>query len=65
MDGKYIFSYSDGDIDYQWSPDSRWIITNYIGNGGWNNADVALVPVDGSQKIVDLTESDVIHGTNG
>ena len=57
MDGKYIFSYSDGDIDYQWSPDSRWIITNYIGNGGWNNADVALVPVDGSQKVVDLTES--------
>ena len=57
MDGKYIFSYSDGDIDYQWSPDSRWIITNYIGNGGWNNADVALVPADGSQKVVDLTES--------
>lgn len=57
MDGKYIFSYSDGDIDYQWSPDSRWIITNYIGNGGWNNADVALVPADGSQEIVDLTES--------
>ena len=35
MDGKYEYSYSDGDQWYQWSPDSKWILTNYIGIGGW------------------------------
>lgn len=56
LDGKYNYSYSDGDISFQWSPDSKWIVINYIGEGGWNNTDVALVAVDGS-KVVDLTES--------
>ena len=31
MDVKYEYSYSDGDQWYQWSPDSKWILTNYIG----------------------------------
>lgn len=57
MDGKYEYSYSDGDQWYQWSPDSKWILTNYIGNGGWNNKDVALVNVSGSNEIHNLTES--------
>ena len=25
MDGKYEYSYSDGDQWYQWSPDGKWI----------------------------------------
>ena len=62
MDGKYNFSYSDGDEWFQWSPDSRWLLSSYIGTGGWNNADVALVPADGSQKIVNLTESGYNEG---
>lgn len=57
MDGKYNFSYSDGDLAFEWSPDSRWLLSTYIGTGGWNNVDVALVPADGSQNIVNLTES--------
>lgn len=57
MDGKFQYSYSDGDLWFQWSPDSRWLLSNYIGNGGWNNSDIALVPADGSQKITNLTNS--------
>lgn len=57
MDGKFNFSYSDGDLAFEWSPDSRWLLSTYIGTGGWNNVDVALVPADGSQNIVNLTES--------
>ncbi len=57
MDGKYEYSYSDGDQSYVWSPDSRWILTDYIGIGGWNNKDIALVKADGSGEIHDLTES--------
>jgi len=56
LDGKYNYSYTDGDISFAWSPDSKWLLVDYIGIGGWNNADIALVAADGS-KVVDLTES--------
>lgn len=56
LDGKYNYSYSDGDVEFQWSPDSRWFLTSYIGVGGWNNSDIALVKADGTE-VVDLTES--------
>lgn len=25
LDGKYNYSYSDGDIWFEWSPDSKWL----------------------------------------
>ncbi len=56
LDGKYNYSYSDGDIPFTWSPDSNWLLISYIGDGGWNNTDIALVKADGSE-VVDLTES--------
>lgn len=56
LDGKFNYSYSDGDLSYSWSPDSRWLLADYIGIGGWNNTDIALVKADGSE-VVDLTES--------
>ena len=56
MDGKFQYSYSDGDLWFQWSPDSKWLLSNYIGHGGWNNSDIALVPADGSQKIPHLPD---------
>ena len=56
LDGKYNYSYTDGDLSFAWSPDSKWLLVDYIGIGGWNNSDVALVKADGSE-IVDLTES--------
>lgn len=56
LDGKFNYSYSDGDIPFSWSPDSRWLLISYIGQGGWNNTDIALVKADGSE-VVDLTES--------
>lgn len=57
MDGKYEYSYSDGDQSFCWSPDSKWILAGYIGTGGWNNQDVALINADGSGEIHDLTQS--------
>ena len=56
LDGKYNYSYQDGDVSFTWSPDSRWLLTSYIGIGGWNNSDIAAVRADGSE-VVDLTES--------
>jgi Periplasmic protease len=57
MDGKYQYSYSDGDQWYQWSPDGKWILTDYIAVGGWNNKDVALVDASGNGVIHNLTKS--------
>lgn len=56
LDGKYNYSYSDGDITFTWSPDSEWLVTSYMGPLGWNNMDVAIVKADGSE-VIDLTES--------
>ena len=56
LDGKYNYSYSDGDVSFTWSPDSKWFLVDYIGIGGWNNSDIALVKADG-KEIHNLTES--------
>lgn len=61
LDGKYNYSYSDGDQQFAWSPDSEWLLMNYIGVGGWNNTDIALVKADGSE-VIDLTESGFSEG---
>lgn len=57
LDGKYNYSYSDGDQDFAWSPDGKWIAARYISVGGWNNPDVAMIKADGSGEIHNLTES--------
>lgn len=61
LDGKFNYSYTDGDVSFEWSPDSRWFLIDYIGIGGWNNTDIALVKADGSE-VVDLTESGYSDG---
>ncbi len=61
LDGKYNYSYADGDVNFTWSPDSRNILIDYIGTGGWNNSDIAMVAADGS-RVVDLTESGYSDG---
>lgn len=57
MDAKYQYSYEDGDQWFQWSPDSKWILSDFIGIGGWNNKDVVLLNADGKGEMVNLTES--------
>lgn len=59
--GKYNYSYTDFDLSFEWSPDSKYLLTTYIGDGGWNNCDVCLAYADGS-KFVDLTESGYSDG---
>lgn len=62
MDGKYLYSYADGDLWYQWSPDSRWLLTPYLGSGGWQSPDIALVKADGTGEIHNLTQSGYSDG---
>ncbi len=62
LDGKYVYSYSDGDIWFEWSPDSKWLLAPYLGYGGWNSLDVALIKADGKGEIHNLTESGYSDG---
>ena len=57
LDAKYNFSYSDGDLWFEWSPDSKWLLASYIGTGGWNNSDIALVDASGQKAPYNLTNS--------
>ena len=61
LDSSVNYSYSDGDQSFAWSPDSRYILCNYQGNGGWNNEDVAVIDVE-TGGITDLTESGYSDG---
>ncbi len=61
LDKNVNYSYTDGDQDFEWSPDSRYILCNYQANGGWNNEDVAVIDVE-SGEITDLTESGYTDG---
>lgn len=49
-----LFHMSDGDKYFTWSPDSRWLLTDW--RSRLSNSDVVLLAADGSQRI-NLTES--------
>ena len=57
LDGKNNYSYSDGDLWFEWSPDSRWLLSSYMGGGGWNSNDIALVDASGKKAPVNLSNS--------
>ncbi len=56
------YSYTDGDQSFEWSPDSQWILTTYMVDGGWNNEDIGLINVD-SGEITNLTRSGYSDGS--
>lgn len=56
LDGKFNYSYSDGDQGFYWSPDGKYIVTQYIGIGGWNSPDMVIVDTK-TGEVTNLTES--------
>lgn len=50
------YSYSDGDIQFEWSDDSKNILSTYQADGGWNNEDIAVINIENG-KITNLTQS--------
>lgn len=55
------YSYSDGDQDFTWSPDGRWIALAFNTGMGWVR-DVGLLAADGSGKLVNLSRSGHFDG---
>ncbi len=50
------YSYEDGDQHYQFSPDGRWFLVEYLQPGYWS-PEVGLVRADGSGEVINATES--------
>jgi len=56
VSGELNYSYIDGDQWYEWSPDGRWFMVNFLSPTRWSR-EVGLVPASGDGEIVNLTKS--------
>ena len=50
------YSYADGDLGFDWSPDGKWIVTSYMTGLGFIR-DVGIVQSDGKGQLINLTQS--------
>jgi len=50
------YSYSDGDQHFAWSPDSKWLLVEFLQDRQWISQ-CGLVDVSGKKEIVNLTQS--------
>lgn len=55
--GKKNYSYSDGDIAYDWSPDSAWLAATFVSRGFLFMPNIGIAPADGSAAPIDVTLS--------
>ncbi len=56
LDGSNTFSYSDGDQHYDWSPDGKWFLVNFLPDNYWVD-EVGLISADGQQEVFNLSKS--------
>ncbi len=54
--GDKNYSYSDGDQWYEWSPDSKWFVVNFLNENQWIDQ-VGLVKATGTEPIINLIRS--------
>jgi len=60
--GNRNYSYSDGDQSFDWSPDSKYLIVNFLQDGNWRD-ELGLIDVSGTKPLFNLSESG--FGANG
>lgn len=56
LPGNFNYSYADGDQHYDWSPDGKWFLVNYLPGAQWIDQ-VGLISSDGKGTIKNLSES--------
>ena len=54
---QHNYSYSDGDITFGWSPDSKWLISDYAPRDRLFITNIGIFPADGSAAPVDISHS--------
>ena len=62
---QHNYSYSDGDITFAWSPDSKWLISDYAPRDRLFITNIGIVPADGSAEPVDISHSGYSDGSPG
>lgn len=60
LPGDRNYSYSDGDQHFEWSPDSRWLLVNFLHRAQWIGQ-AGLVSAKGDQEVKDLSMSGYGH----
>ena len=60
LPGERNYSYSDGDQHFAWSPDSKWLLVQFLRDAQWIGQ-AGLVKADGTQAVVDLSKSGYGH----
>lgn len=58
MDKNY--SYTDGDQNYSWSPDSKWFLLNFLQDEQWISQ-TGLVSAEGGKEILNISQSGYDH----
>ncbi len=53
MPGNNNYSYADGDQFYEWSPDSKWFLVNYLRDGQWIDQ-AGLVNASGKEPVINI-----------
>lgn len=56
------YSYSDGDQHFEWSPDGKWFLVEFLQDAQWITQ-CGLVSAEGGKEVVNLTKSG--YGTYG
>jgi Tol biopolymer transport system component/C-terminal processing protease CtpA/Prc len=56
LPGDINYSYADGDQWYEWSPDGRWFLVEFLSPSRWSS-EVGLIPSSGDGELVNLTKS--------
>jgi Tol biopolymer transport system component/C-terminal processing protease CtpA/Prc len=56
LPGGLNYSYIDGDQWYQWSPDGKWFLVEFLSPGRYSG-EVGLVAASGDDEVVNLTRS--------
>jgi Tol biopolymer transport system component/C-terminal processing protease CtpA/Prc len=57
LGGEHNYSYTDGDITFAWSPDSKWLIADFAPRDRLFVPNVGVFPADGSSEPIDISHS--------
>jgi len=56
LPGDKNYSYADGDQSFEWSPDGKYILVQFLQDGNWRG-EIGLVDAEGKEPLKDLTQS--------
>ncbi len=54
---EHNYSYTDGDITFAWSADSKWLTSDYAPRGRLFIPNIGIFPADGSKQPIDISHS--------